>query len=339
MLPRLRLSFVLLLTSAFPGFATAAEIPPPWAYGFKDPVPPGTPQAGPGKAAAPSTDPVKYGLTGTDRKFTRAEITDIFGPADFFPEAHPTPPDIVAHGKAPVVWACARCHYANGKGRPENAGLAGLPADYFVAQLHAFRDGTRASSDPRKANVPMMVQYAKTMTDEEMRAAANYYASMPWTPWIRVVETDRVPQTTISAGMYLQVPNGADEPLGNRIIEVPEDANAVEIQRDPRTGFIAYVPLGSVKKGERLVTTGGEGRTVMCATCHGPQLLGFTLPEVGVVPGIAGRSPSYIVRQLFDIQSGRRHGLHADLMKPVVANLNSDDMLAIAAYIASLPTK
>ena len=77
------------------GFATlaAVEPPPPWAYGFKEPPPPGTQQVPPGKAASPSTDPVKYGLPGTDRQFTRAEIMTIFSPADYFPDEHPTPPE------------------------------------------------------------------------------------------------------------------------------------------------------------------------------------------------------------------------------------------------------
>ena len=41
-------------------------------------------------------------------------------------------PDIVAHGKRPDVRACGLCHYPNGKGRQENAGVAGLPVwGYF----------------------------------------------------------------------------------------------------------------------------------------------------------------------------------------------------------------
>lgn len=311
-----------------------AAVPPPWAYGFKEPPPPGTPQVPAGKAGAPPTDPVKYGLPGTDLRFTRAEITHIFDPADFFPTEHPTPPEIVAKGKPPVVWACARCHYANGLGRPENAGIAGLPVDYFIGQMQAFRNGERTSSDPRKPNTPMMVEFAQAMTDDEIRAAAEYYGALPWTPWIRVVETDRAPRTTISAGMYLQAPDGGNEPLGNRIIEVPEDADAVEIQRSPHVGFVAYVPFGSIKRGEELVTSGG-GKTILCAACHGPDLKGQTIPNVGVMPGLAGRSPSYLLRQLFDIQSGKRHGARVELMKPVVANLDTDDMLAIVAYLAS----
>lgn len=328
---RLLALYLLALT------ANAAEPPPPWAYGFKEPPPPNAIPAvvaAPGAVSTPLPDHPLLSLPGTDLKFTPAQIRENFGPADWYPQDHPAMPDIVAKGKAPIVWACARCHYPNGKGRPENAGIAGLPVDYFIEQMQAFRHGERTSADVRKPNTPMMVSYATAMTDEEIRAAAEYYGSMPWTPWIRVVETDRVPQTTISAGMYLQVPGGTDESLGNRIIEVPEDADAVEVQRNPRVGFIAYVPFGSVQRGEVLVTTGG-GKTVACLTCHGPDLKGMILPEVGVMPGLAGRSPSYLVRQLFDIQSGRRHGQRLELMKPVVANLSADDMLAIAAYLAS----
>ena len=317
-----------------PESAVAAEVPPPWAYGFKEAPPPGTAQLQPGKIGPLSTNPAKLSLPGTQRTFTRAELTNPFSTADWYPGDHAAIPDIVFHGKAPDVWACTRCHYTNGKGRPENAGIAGLPVNYFIEQLLAFRHGERLSSDPRKTNTLMMVTFAKTMTDDEIKAAADYYGAMKWTSWIRVVETERVPKTTISAGMYLQIPGGGDEPIGDRIIEVPADADAVEIQRNPRVGFVAYAPVGSIKRGEELVTRGG-GKTVACSTCHGADLNGATLPVIGETPGLAGRSPSYIVRQLFDLKSGQRHDKRAELMKPVVANLTSGDMLAISAYLAS----
>jgi cytochrome c553 len=101
------------------------------------------------------------------------------------------------------------------------------------------------------------------------------------------------------------------------------------VYRDPRTGFVAYVPKGSIAKGEALVT-GGGGRTVACGTCHGATLQGM-----GDVPGIAGRHPNYIVRQMWNIQNGDRTGPSAALMRPVVEKLSNDDMLAIAAYVAS----
>ncbi len=146
-----------------------------------------------------------------------------------------------------------------------------------------------------------------------------------------MVEASTVPATRIAGGMFVKLEGSGTEPIGDRIIEVPDDTERTETLRDPRSGFTAYVPVGSLKKGEALVTTGG-GKTTRCAVCHGADLKGL-----GPVPGIAGRSPSYTVRQLFDTQRGTRKGVWADLMKPVVANLTNDDMLAIAAYAASRP--
>jgi cytochrome c553 len=144
-----------------------------------------------------------------------------------------------------------------------------------------------------------------------------------------VVETATVPKTRIAGGMFLKLEGSDTEPIGQRIIETPEDTERTEMLRDPRSGFVAYVPAGSIKKGETLVTAGG-GKTTRCAVCHGADLRGL-----GPVPGIAGRSPSYMVRQMYDMQRGTRKGVWADLMKPVVADLTDEDMLAIAAYAAS----
>jgi cytochrome c553 len=90
--------------------------------------------------------------------------------------------------------------------------------------------------------------------------------------------------------------------------------------------------VGSIKKGEALVKTGGNGRTVECGACHGADLLG-----VGPVPGIAGRSPSYLARELYDMQAGTRNGEWTQLMKPVVAKLTSEDIVNIVAYVSSRP--
>jgi cytochrome c553 len=118
--------------------------------------------------------------------------------------------------------------------------------------------------------------------------------------------------------------------LGQRILEVPQDMAQFE-HRDSRAQFTAYVPLGSVARGEALVKTGGSGKTIACAACHGPELKGLA-----AIPGIAGRSPSYIVRQLTDFQQGNRGGDAGEMMQPVTARLSSDDMIALGAYLASL---
>ena len=86
--------------------------------------------------------------------------------------------------------------------------------------------------------------------------------------------------------------------------------------RDPRSQFVALAPIGSIAKGEALAKNEGSGKTTPCVTCHGPDLRG-----VDAVPGIAGRSPSYLVRQLYDIQQHSREGSAAALKALVVEKL------------------
>jgi cytochrome c553 len=319
-------SFLVVIASVCAAaLPRAADDPPAWAYNIPPPQP-----AVAQPASAPPADTGVHRLPGSAGAFTLTEIRDAFGPADWYPGDHPAMPPVVANGRRPDVRACGLCHYPNGKGRPENAGVAGLPPAYFVQTIADFKNGLRKSAEPRKANTNTMIAIAKAMTDEEVRAAAEYFGSMKWTPWIRVVEAATVPKTRVQGGMFLRLDGNETEPIGNRIVEMPEDTERTERLRDPRAGFIAYVPVGSVGKGEALVKT-GAGKTIQCAACHGPDLKGL-----GPVPGLAGRSPSYTVRQLYDMQQGARKGLWTELMAPVVAGLSNDDLLAIAAYTASL---
>jgi cytochrome c553 len=207
--------------------------------------------------------------------------------------------------------------------------VAGLPTSYFIQQMMDFRSDSRKSAEPRKTNTGVMITIAKGMTEEEIKAAAEYFGSMKWTPWIKVVETNTVPKTRIAGGMYLTLEGGEKEPLGQRIIETPVNAEGTEILRDARSGFIAYVPMGSIKKGEALVAS-ANNKTTQCGMCHGADLKGL-----GPVPGIAGRSPSYLVRQLYDMQQGARKGTWTELMKPVVSKLTDEDLINIAAYTSS----
>jgi cytochrome c553 len=324
------------------GFATvvqAADNPPLWAYGFTTPPPSSPPPPAAAPAAAPAPDTTMHTLAGSKFQFTRAQIANRYGPADWYPEDHPAMPDIVAHGKEsaqPQVYACSLCHLPNGNGRPENANVTGLSYEYIVQQLTDFRNGARKTSDPRKGNTGLMAGFTKSMTDEEIKAAATYFAAIPAKPWIKVVEADSVPKTRPNGGIFITL-SGADagvEPIGDRIIETPVNADDTEIRRNPRSGFIAYVPPGSVKKGEALVTggtTAGGGKVTACTACHGTDLRGL-----GPVPRLAGRSPSYIARQLYDMQHGNRAGTWTPLMAPVIANLEPDDLLNAAAYVASL---
>jgi cytochrome c553 len=309
-----------------------SQPPMPWAYGFDTPPNPGDKPPAGGGGAPPDNTAQKH-VDGSSLAFTAQQIANGFGPADWFPADHPQMPDIVAHGKREaMVVACALCHYPNGKGRPENASVAGLPYTYIVQTLNDFKNGGRKSADPRKGNAVRMAGFAKGMSDDEIKAAALYFSSMKWTPWIKVVETDTVPKTKINGGMYMALEGNDKEPIAGRIIEVPVNGEATEQLRDPHSSFVAYVPKGSVAKGMALVTTGGNGKTLQCGVCHGADLQGL-----GPVPGIAGRSPSYLARQLYDMQNGFRNGVWTDLMKPVVAKLSNDDIVDIVAYVTSRP--
>jgi len=306
---------------------------PDWAYGIRSEPRP----------TRPSDDGTFYSLPDTDRTFTASQIRGR-SPADWYPGDHPMPiPNIVANGRTEeegaAVRACALCHYPNGQGRPENASVAGLPVSYFIQQMDDFRHDLRNSSEPRKGNARLMTQIAKNMSDEEILAAAEYFGAQPWRPWVRVVETDTVFRSYTLGGIYLPVDCEIDhftecddaattsgtEPLGLRIIETPENIEHAEVQRNPRSGWITYVPVGAVEKGRGLADDG------QCSTCHGPGLKGL-----GPLPGIAGRTASYLMRALYDMQQGTRKGLWSELMKPVLADLSTEEMLYLVAYAASL---
>jgi cytochrome c553 len=314
---------------------------PDWAYGYLAPLAEGDKLAPPCPVTATPTecriisapvpdDGIERKLPGTSVTYTRNEANDSFGPADWFPDSHPPMPEIVAHGKRSAgVRACSFCHYPNGQGKMENAHVAGLSAGYILKQFDAFEKGERHSADARKLNTNEMARMPRQLTDEEKQQLAEYFSSIPYRPWVHVVEAEEAPQVRSAGGLMIPIGDAPSMPLGQRIIEVPEDAERMEIMRDPRVGFISYVPVGSVARGEAIVTTGG-GKTIQCILCHGTDLRG-----IGDIPPIAGRTASYEMRQLWDIKQGARKSPGA--MEPVVANLSAEDMLNIVAYLASLP--
>ena len=317
------------------------EPEPLWAYAWPTQPKPGdkaAAQAPPTRILRPNENPQEQTrpqtVEGSGATYSLVDIRDGHNVIDWFPGDHPVMTPIIKHGPASMgetARGCGSCHLPNGKGRPENGPPAGQPAAYTLQQLRDFRDGRRYTADPRKANTPTMVALAKAMTEDEMQQAADYFAAMPWTPWMRVVEADTIPEMHLEPGnMYVSTGSGKTEPLAGRIVEAPEDEHQANVLRNTRSGWVVYVPVGSLARGKHLVTTGG-GKTVGCSACHGADLMGS-----GDFPGIAGRSPSYMMRQMWDIKVGTRKGLYAEIMKPVVANLSADDLTAIVAYLASV---
>jgi cytochrome c553 len=266
----------------------------------------------------PHYDRAAKQVPGSTRKYTQAQIDDPFNTPDWFPDAHPAMPEVVARGRKPAVQACAQCHLPTGDGHPESASLAGLPASYLIRQMAAFKNGER-----KGVRADLMIPIAKAISDAEVRAASDYYAGLIPGVLTKVIEAPRVMATYVGpGGMRFALADGGMEPIGSRIIVLPQSVERVSL-RDPRTGFAYFVPPGSVARGATLLTAA-------CGSCHGADQVG-----AGEVPGIAGRPPTYLFRQLNDYKSGARSGPAAQSMRSAVEKLTVDDMIAIAAYLGS----
>ena len=311
-----RLILVAGLMAACTATAQDAFEAPGWAYPLMDE----------GRGRGPD-DGTLLSVPGSDLQRTQTQIDDPFNPPDWYPDEHPPMPQVVSHGRPPNVRACGQCHMLHGMGHPESSIMAGLPVNYVIRQMQDYKSGDRTSLYRRHNSMLLSATHA---TDEEVRAAAEYYAGIEPVKWVTVIESETVPETYVGPGnMRHPEPEGGTESIGQRIIEVPEDSHLAE-RRDPHSPFIAYVPPGSIEAGLELATT-GAGRTIQCYICHGDDLKGL-----GDVPGIAGMSPIYVARQLWDIKYGARTGTSAALMLAVVANLTHDDVIALSAYVASL---
>jgi cytochrome c553 len=286
---------------------------PAWAYNLPDKVQP------PGVAATGAVH-----VPGSVKEYDAAKVAGNANPPDWFPDEHGPAPRSVTGVTGPAIMACGSCHLMSGQGHPESADIAGLPAEYIVRQMRYFKSGAR-KDDARMGPI------AKDTSDEDVRQAAEYFAAIKPIPFVKVIETGTPPKTYVStAGRHrLPYPEGGTEPIGHRIIETPQDAVRTA-NRDPHSGYIAYVPPGSIAKGEALVKAGGSGKTIQCAVCHGEDLKGL-----GEVPRIAGMQPVYIARQLICLQNGSSAGVAAALMKRVVSSLSEDDIIAISAYLGS----
>lgn len=209
-------------------------------------------------------------------------------------------PTIVDRGRSTQIISCATCHLPNGAGRPDSAALAGETVGYFKQQIDNFKNGDRSGAGDEQQND--MIEIAKALTPAEVDAAAAYFSKLPAVPFGKVVESATA---------------------GGRIVEMP----------DNQTGgmYTADVPPGSLASGKELATSETGDKTIACKECHGDDLKG----DGDLVPWIAGRSPSYILRQLTNIKNKTRAGSSVP-MQMVVEKLTPDDMIAIAAYVATL---
>ncbi len=297
-----------------PGSPTSLPPPPAREPAWAFPV-----QAG----SLPAETPGPKSVPGSTRTYTPMQIDDLFNPPDWFPDEHGPAPSIVQKGHG-MAFACGSCHLMSGVGHPESGDVTGSTAAYLVRQMEDFKSGAR--NDYARMNV-----IARELSDEEARQAAQWFASLPRRRWSRVVEAAMVPKSFVGQGrMRFADPKGGMEPIGARIITLPEDQERARL-RDPKSGFVSYVPPGSLARGKALVESGGGGKTIACSICHGDGMKGLAN-----VPRIAGLHPIYIVRQLHLFKDGDRKGPDSPLMRKPLRNLTDADILNIAAYVGSL---
>jgi len=231
---------VLLICLALPPALSAqtippgAEEPPAWAY----PVNP------PDFKPAVDDGSLRH-VPGSTQAYTLSQLRDFFLAPDWHPDDHPVMPEVVARGRRPDVFACGFCHRADGPGGPENASIAGVPATYIVQQMADFRSGARTTSVPSRLPPQAMISVAMAASAAEIEAAAAYFSALQPRANISVVETALVPKPYVTGWHMAATPGVEREPIGQRIIEVPENLERF-VSRDSRALFIAYVPLGSV---------------------------------------------------------------------------------------------
>src|SRR5436190_2427492 len=215
----------------------------------------------------PPEEPGSKTVPGSTKTYPQSQIEDLSNPPDWFPSEHPPAPQIVQHGHGDAL-ACGACHLMSGVGHPESADMAGLKAEYIRRQMADFKSGAR--KEPNRMNT-----IAAALSDDEIKQAGEWFSTLKPYVWTKTVEASIVPKTFVGGGrMRFAQPGGGMEPIGNCITTLPQDQTRV-IKRDPHSGFIAYVPPGTIKKGEALVKTGGAGKTVMCNICHGDGLQGL----------------------------------------------------------------
>jgi len=207
-------------------------------------------------------------------------------------------PSIVAGTVAPqpqtVVRSCGLCHYPNGKGRPENAGVPVCCRLHLGAtgRLQKWRAKNRGSG---KRNTAVMSGNAAGITDEEAMAAAQYFSLDEDDPLDQGSRDGNSGEDRNVGGFFVPLEGKETEPIGQRILKcrlIPRLTRCIATQE---SGWIAYAPMGSVKKARTWsLEARGQDSRVRRMPWRGFEGNG-NFPHWRAVP-------SYLARQLYDIQ-------------------------------------
>jgi cytochrome c553 len=285
--------------------AAVAIAPPAWLY--------------PQNMAAvnePATDTL-VSVPGSQVKLRERDVHNRQLAANWFPQDQPPPPAAVLRSSVAGVFACGYCHMPNGVGHPQNISIAGLPEAYVIAQFAAFRAGQRKAAQPGYIPNSSMTRMAGQASDADIAETARYFSRLPYRGLIRVKEVHHAPKVAATGLFWTRVP-GPPEPIAGRIVELmdkPEDS----ILHNPRGRSTAYVPSGSIARGRKI------GAELACMACHKQEMAGWG----------PGRSPSYIVRQLLAFRNRARNDPGSAPMHAIADQLDLDQMVAVAAWMAA----
>ena len=312
--------------------------PPPWAYGFtladrnRPPLPA---RRIPSRSIARASGRHGRRTSSTScrtptRRSPSTHIHYDYGPADWYPDDHPPMPEIVARGREsdklravrplPLSERTGQARERSGRrpARRVHPAAAGGVQERHAAERrpeegqHQRNDSDRPAPDRRRD------EGGRPSISRPSSGGHGSRSSRP-RPCRR-----RSPGMN---GLFLPQPGNETEPLGKRILEVPENPDVHRAGARPAIGHarLRARRQHQARRGDRhdgRREDGGSARSATAPICRASAPF----------HRIADRQTSYIARQLYDYQAGTRE---SPLMKPVVAKLTEDDMIAIAAYLGS----
>jgi hypothetical protein len=126
----------------------------------------------------------------------------------------------------------------------ENIGKITLAAALLAASVGAALAAER----------PAWAFFVPSPETAKLNAMSGAYGGAQWS-----APGSRKAYTRSQLLMRTAVPNRGTEPIGGRMVELPESTVGL-INRDSHSGFIAYVPRGSFAAGKALVTKAGADR-------------------------------------------------------------------------------
>jgi len=237
---------ILAFALAFSAGVSVAAEPPAWAYAIAPAAPAGNAPAAP---AAPDTS-LKH-LPGSTLEFTRAQISDAFGPADWYPGDHPKMPDVVAHGRRPDVRACSLCHYPNGKRPPRKRRRRRSPGNLFPPTDGRFQERQPQERGAAEGQYKYH-DYNRQGHDRGRNQSRRRVLQLHEVDALdQSGGNQHMPKTRIAGGMFLTLEGNEKEPLGQRIIETPVNAEGTEVLRDARSGLSPMCPWAASRKARR----------------------------------------------------------------------------------------